>query len=207
MLAFHEECDRYYTSKAGTVTPCKTLSSKNGRSNVMFANGGASVCSAQLSWRQSPAAVKRSEQQARDHQTRKQAVAEGTNRVQRHKESQGTAAPSQPPTAQVTEAEINAVLQDPGYKQAGLTKGAARQIAKMKQDKGKVQREQYQGKERYQAALLSKGRQEMEGWGHNVVDKDKGSDMPRLIGTAWETVLAPAVAGKQLSAKKAAGRV
>ena len=45
-MAFHKECDRYYTSKAGTVTPCKMLSSKNGRSNVMFANGGASVCSA-----------------------------------------------------------------------------------------------------------------------------------------------------------------
>ena len=103
------------------------LSSKNGRSNVMFANGGASVCSAQLSWRQAPAAVRRSEQQVREHQARKQAVAEGTNMVQRRDEGQGTAAPPQPPTAQVTEAEINAVLQDPRYKQAGLTKGAARQ--------------------------------------------------------------------------------
>jgi dUTPase len=73
---------------------------------------------------------------------------------------------------EVTEAEINAVLQDPGYKQAGLTKGAARQIAQMKQGEGKAQREQHQGEERYHAALLSKGRQEMEGWGHSGVDKD-----------------------------------
>ena len=76
--AFHAECDRHYASKAGTVTPCKMLSSKSGRSEVMFANGKASVCSAQLSWRQAPAAAKRSEQQAREQQARKQAAVEAS---------------------------------------------------------------------------------------------------------------------------------
>ena len=47
----------------------------------------------------------------------------------------------------------------------------------------------------------------MEGWGRGVADKGERSDKLRLLGTAWERVLAPAVAGKQLSAKKAAGRV
>ena len=59
----------------------------------------------------------------------------------------------------------------------------------------------------YRTALQNKGRQEMEGWGRNVADKGEGSDKLRLLGTAWETVLAPTVAGKQPSAKKAAGRV
>ena len=75
---FHAECDRHYTSKAGTVTPCKMLSSKSGRSEVMFANGKASVCSAQLSWRQAPAAAKRSEQQAREQQARTQVKVESS---------------------------------------------------------------------------------------------------------------------------------
>ena len=145
------------------MTPCKMLSSKNGRSDVMFANGGASVCRAQLSWRQAPAAVKRSERQAREHQAKKQAVVEATNRVQKHKERHRTAAPAQSPTTQVTEAEIIAVLQDQRYRQAGLTEGAARQIAQMKRGKGKARQEQRQGKEQYQTALLNKWRQEMEG--------------------------------------------
>ena len=78
---FHAECDRHYVSKAGTVTPCKMLSSKSGRSEVMFANGKASVCSTQLSWRQAPAAAKRSEQQAREQQARKQAMVESSARA------------------------------------------------------------------------------------------------------------------------------
>ena len=76
VLVFHEECDRQYTSKAGTRTPCKMLGSKNGHSNVMFANGGASVCSAQLSWRQVPADAKRREQQAKEQQAKEQVVIE-----------------------------------------------------------------------------------------------------------------------------------
>ena len=162
------------------------------------------MCSSQLSWRQAPAAVKRSERQAREHQAKKQAVAEATNKVQKHKERQG---PAQSPAAQVTEAEVSAVLQDPRYRQAGLTKGASQQIAQMKRNKGKAQQEQRQGKERYQTALLNKGRQEMEGWGHNMADKDEGSDKLKLLGTAWEIVLDPTAAGRQLSAKEAAGRV
>ena len=59
----------------------------------------------------------------------------------------------------------------------------------------------------YRTALQNKGRQEMEGWGRNVADKGEGSDKLRLLGTAWEAVLSPTVAGKQPSAKKAAGRV
>ena len=78
-MAFHEECDRHYTSKAGTVTPCKMLSSKSGPSEVMFANGRASVCSAQLSWRQAPAAAKRSKHQAREQQAKKQAALTSTS--------------------------------------------------------------------------------------------------------------------------------
>ena len=117
MLAFHEECDRHYTSRAGTA-----MSSKNGRSDVMFANGGASVCSAQLSWRQAPAAVKGNEQQSREQQARKQAMVEASVTVQRQKERQRTAVSEQPSTAQATEAEVSAVLQDPRYRQAGLTK-------------------------------------------------------------------------------------
>ena len=86
--AFHAECDRHYVSRAGTVTPCKMLSSKSGRSEVMFANGKASVCSAQLSWRQAPAAAKRSEQQAREQQAKKQAAVEASAAV--HKQKQGS---------------------------------------------------------------------------------------------------------------------
>ena len=86
VLAFHEECDRHSTSRACTVTPCKMLSSKNGRSEVVFANGGASVCSAQLLWRQAPAAVRRSEQQSREQRTRTQAEAADT--VRKHEERQ-----------------------------------------------------------------------------------------------------------------------
>lgn len=90
-MAFHEECDRHYRSKAGTVTPCKMLSSKSGRSEVMFANGRASVCSAQRSWRQAPAAAKRSEQQARKQRAKKQVMAEAGATVQRQKERQRAA--------------------------------------------------------------------------------------------------------------------
>ena len=47
----------------------------------------------------------------------------------------------------------------------------------------------------------------MEGWGRDVDDKSEQSDKLRLLGAAWERVLAPAAVGKQLSARKAAGRV
>ena len=59
----------------------------------------------------------------------------------------------------------------------------------------------------HQTALLDKGRQEMEGWGRNVADKGEQSDKLRLLGAAWEKVLDPAATGKQVSARKAAGRV
>ena len=203
-LAFHEECDRHYTSRSGMVTPCKMLSSKNGRSDVMFANGGASVCSAQLSWRQAPAADRRSEQQAREQQARKQAVVEANATMQRQKERQRTAAPEQASAMQATEAEVSAVLQDPRYRQVGLTKGAAQQIAQLKMDSSKAQQEQRQGEERYKTALLKKGRQEMEGWGQEAADEGSRGTKLRQLGLAWEAVLAPSAAGKPPSTKKAA---
>jgi hypothetical protein len=108
---------------------------------------------------------------------------------------------------QVTEAEVSAVLQDPRYRQAGLTKRAAQQIAQMKRDSSTAHQKRRRGEEQYQTALLNKGKQEMEGWGRDVADGDKQNDKLRLLGAAWEKVLAPAAAGKQVSARKAAGRV
>ena len=99
------------------------------------------------------------------------------------------------------------MLQDPRYRHAGLTKGAARQIAQMKRDNSTAHQERRRGQKQYQTALLNKGRQEMEGWGRDVDDKSEQSDKLRLLGAAWERVLAPAAVGKQLSARKAAGRV
>ena len=161
---FHAECDRHYTSRAGTVTPCKMLSSKSGRSEVMFANGKASVCSAQLSWRRAPAAAKRSEQQASEQQAREQATVEASATVRRQKEGRRTAPLEQASAVQATEAEVSAVLHDPRYRQAGLTKGAAQQIAQMKRDSSRARQERRQGEERYQTALVEKGREQMEGW-------------------------------------------
>ena len=206
-MAFHEECDRHYTSKAGTVTPCKMLSSKSGRSEVMFANGRASVCSAQLSWRQAPAAAKRSEQQAREQQAKKQATVEASATVQRQRERQRTALLEQASAVQVTEAEVSAVLHDPRYRQAGLTKGAAQQIAQMKRDSSRAHQERRQGEEQYQTALVEKGKEQMEGWEQEVADEGNKATKMRQLGLAWEAVLAPSVTGKPLSAKKAAGRV
>ena len=205
--AFHAECDRHYVSKAGTVTPCKMLSSKSGRSEVMFANGKASVCSAQLSWRQAPAAAKRSEQQAREQQAKKQAAVEASATVQRQKEGQRTALLEQASAVQVTEAEVSAVLHDPRYRQAGLTKGAAQQIAQMKRDSSRAHQERRQGEEQYQTALVEKGREQMEGWEQGVADGGDKVDKMRQLGLAWEAVLAPSATGKPPSAKKAAGRV
>ena len=67
--------------------------------------------------------------------------------MQRQKEGQRTALLEQASAAQATEAEVSAVLHDPRYRQAGLTKGAAQQIAQMKRDSSEARREQRQGEE------------------------------------------------------------
>ena len=123
--------------------------------------------------------------------------------MQRQKEKQRTAASEQASAMQATEAEVSAVLQDPRYRQAGLTKGAAQQIAQMKRDRSKAQQEQRQGEEQYQASLLKKGRQQMEGWDQDVVDGGDRDTKLRQLGLqlAWEAVLAPSTAGKPPSTK------
>ena len=95
-----------------------------------------------------------------EQQARKQAMVEASATMQRRKERQRTAASEQASTVQATEAEVNAVLQDPRYRQAGLTKGGAQQIAQLKRDSLKAQQEQRQGEEWYKTALLKKGRQD-----------------------------------------------
>ena len=127
--------------------------------------------------------------------------------MQRQNERQRTAASEQPSTVQATEAEVSAVLQDPRYRQAGLTKGTAQQIAQLKRDSSKAQQEQRQGEEQYKTALLKKGRQEMEGWGQEATDEGARGTKLRQLGLAWEAVLAPSAAGKPPSTKTAAGRV
>ena len=92
------------------------------------------MCSAQLSWRQAPAAVRRSEQQAKEHRTKQQDTVESADAVQEHKGKQRPAATAQVSRVQATEAEVSAVLHDPTYRHAGLTVGAARQIAQLKRD-------------------------------------------------------------------------
>lgn len=99
------------------------------------------------------------------------------------------------------------MLHDPRYRQAGLTKGAAQQIAQMKSDSSKARQEQRQGEEQYQTALLEKRRQQMEGWDQDVADGGARVTKMRQLGLAWEAVLAPSATGQPPLAKKAAGRV
>ena len=89
---------------------------------------------------------------------------ETSNRAQRPRRWQSTKGSAQPSEAQVTEAEVNAVLQAPQYRQAGLTRAAARQVAQLKAAEAQVRQERAQAEEQYQKALLKTGRQEMEGW-------------------------------------------
>ena len=48
---FDDDCNRWYTSNSGTATPCRMVSSKGGRSIVMFRDGTANVASSQLAHR------------------------------------------------------------------------------------------------------------------------------------------------------------
>ena len=117
-----------------------------------------------------------------EQQAKAQPMAEAGGTAQRRQKTKGSA---QPAKARVTEAQVNAVLQDPRYSQAGLTKGAAQQVAQLKADEAKARQEQRQGEDQYQRALRSKGRQEiMEGWGQEVADNGSGSDKLRRLGLA-----------------------
>ena len=79
---------------------------------------------------------------------------EASATVQRQRDRQRTAPLEQQPAVQVTETEVNAVLRDPRYRQAGLTKGAAQQIAQMKRDSSRAHQERRQGEEQHQTALV-----------------------------------------------------